>query len=76
MPETLHQSEIDSKTDPSVSKQYDNETSTNQQIQDFYKIADGLKVGILNTYRNGVGAYQSYLEATRHELLQRVRGGG
>ncbi|KAH7095230.1 hypothetical protein FB567DRAFT_543579 [Paraphoma chrysanthemicola] len=55
MPETLYQSEIDSKTDPSVSKQYDNETSTDQQIQDFYKIVDGLKVGILNTYRNGVG---------------------
>ncbi|KAH7085578.1 hypothetical protein BKA63DRAFT_485507 [Paraphoma chrysanthemicola] len=55
MPETLHQSEIESKTDPSVSKQYDNETATDQQIQDFYKIVDGLKVGILNTYRNGVG---------------------
>ncbi|KAF2025055.1 hypothetical protein EK21DRAFT_104250 [Setomelanomma holmii] len=55
MPETLHQSEIDSKIDPSVSKQYDSETPVDQQIQDFYKIADGLKVGILNTYRNGVG---------------------
>jgi len=55
MPETLHQSEIDSKIDPSVSKQYDNETPKDQQIREFFELVDGKKIGILNTYRNGVG---------------------
>lgn len=55
MPETLTKSEVDSKTDPSVSKQYDNETPKEQQIKNFYEIADKLKVGILNTYRKDVG---------------------
>ena len=55
MPETLHQSEIDSQTDPSVSKQYDNETPKNQQIKELYEMVDSKKIGILNTYRNGIG---------------------
>jgi hypothetical protein len=55
MPETLHQSEIDSKTDPSVSKQYDNETPKEQQIKQFFEMVDGKKIGMLSTYRNGVG---------------------
>jgi general stress protein 26 len=61
MPETLHQSEIDSKTDPSVSKQYDNETPKEQQIKEFFEMVDGKKIGILSTYRNGVGElYSTY----------------
>lgn len=55
MPETLTKSEVDSKTDPSVSKQYDSETSTVQQIKDFYTKVDEMKVAILSTYRQGVG---------------------
>ena len=55
MPETLHQSEVDSKTDPSVAKQYDNESPKEQQIKQFFEMVDGKKVCMLNTYRNGVG---------------------
>jgi general stress protein 26 len=55
MPETLHKSEVDSKTDPSVAKQYDNETPKDQQIKQFYEMVDGKKICMLNTYRNGVG---------------------
>jgi hypothetical protein len=55
MPETLHKSEVDSSTDPSVSKQYDNETPKDDQIKQFFQMVDGKKIGILNTYRNGVG---------------------
>jgi hypothetical protein len=57
MPETLHQSEVDSQTDPSVAKQYDNETPKDKQIQQFFEMVDGKKIGMLNTYRNGVGEY-------------------
>lgn len=55
MPNQLSQSEVNSKTDPSVSKQYDNETPKDQQIKEFFEIADGKKICMLNTYRNGVG---------------------
>ncbi|KAF2661511.1 hypothetical protein K491DRAFT_586863 [Lophiostoma macrostomum CBS 122681] len=55
MPEKLTEQEINSQTDPSVAKQYDNETPTDQQIKDFYSLVDGKKVGLLSTYRNGVG---------------------
>jgi len=55
MPEELKQSEIDSQTDPSVSKQYDNEAPTHEQFNDFYSLVDSKKIGILNTYRPGVG---------------------
>ncbi|KAF2827695.1 hypothetical protein CC86DRAFT_393769 [Ophiobolus disseminans] len=55
MPDTLHQGEVDSKTDPSVAKQYDNETPKEQQMKQFFEMVDGKKVGMLNTYRNGVG---------------------
>ena len=55
MPETLTKSEVDNKVDPSVSKQYDNETPKDQQIEEFFKLADGKMICMLNTYRNGVG---------------------
>lgn len=60
MPDALKQSEVDSKTDPSVSKQYDNETPKDQQIKQFFELADGKKVCMLNTYRNGVGTSNQY----------------
>lgn len=55
MPEALTASEVNSKTDPSVSKQYDSETPMDKQVQDLYSIVDGLKIGLLGTYRPGVG---------------------
>ncbi|KAJ4348505.1 uncharacterized protein N0V89_009882 [Didymosphaeria variabile] len=55
MPEPLKQSEVNSKTDPSVAKQYDNEAPKEQQIKDLFNMIDGKKIGMLNTYRNGVG---------------------
>ena len=55
MPQPLKQSEVDSKTDPTVAKQFDEETPKKEQLQDFYKIVDGLKVSLLSTFRPGIG---------------------
>ncbi|MCJ1318395.1 hypothetical protein MMC15_003723 [Xylographa vitiligo] len=55
MPEPLQKSEIDSKTDPSVAKQYDHDTPKSEQIDDFYKTVDKLGVGLLTTIRPGLG---------------------
>jgi abnormal spindle-like microcephaly-associated protein len=55
MPENLTHGEVNSKTDPSVAKQYDEETPKDQQIEEFFKLVDGNKVSMFNTYRNGVG---------------------
>lgn len=55
MPESLTKQEVSSKTDPSVSKQYDHDTPISEQIQDFYKTVDGLKTGLLTTIRPNVG---------------------
>jgi abnormal spindle-like microcephaly-associated protein len=55
MPSDLKQSDINSKTDPSVARQYDDETPKEQQIKDFFQMVDGKKICMLNTYRNGVG---------------------
>lgn len=55
MPESLTKSDIDSKTDPSVSKQYDDSTPKEEQFQDLYKIVDGIKACLLTTIRPGIG---------------------
>lgn len=55
MPQPLKASEVESKTDPSVAKQWDDETPKKEQIEDFYKTVDGLKVGLLTTIRDGIG---------------------
>jgi len=55
MPEELKQHEIDSKTDPSVAKQYDDKAPMSEQFSDLYSIIDSKKVGLLNTYRKGTG---------------------
>lgn len=55
MPQQLTADEINSKTDPSVSKQYDNDTPKDQQFQEFYKTADSLKACLLTTIRPGIG---------------------
>lgn len=55
MPESLTKQEVDSKTDPTVAKQWDRETPKSEQINDFYKTVDGLKVGLLTTNRPNIG---------------------
>ena len=55
MPEPLTTEEIDSQTDPSVSKQYDDKTPKIDQVQEFYKTVDSLKTCLLTTIRPGVG---------------------
>ena len=55
MPESLKESEVNSQTDPSVSKQWDDETPKSKQIEDFYKTVDGMKIGLLTTIREGLG---------------------
>ena len=55
MPESLKQEEVNSKTDPSVAKQYDNETPKDEQWKQFFEIFDNGKITMFNTYRNGVG---------------------
>jgi hypothetical protein len=63
MPDTLTKSEVDSKSDPSVTKQYDNDTPKDKQIEQFYELADGKKIGLLNTYRDGIGKLHTSLAA-------------
>lgn len=55
MPEPLKKEEVEKGQDPSVVKQYDDSTGTEQKFEDMYKIADKLKIGMLGTYRSGVG---------------------
>ena len=55
MPQPLKASEVNSKTDPSVAKQWDDQTPKKQQIDEFYKTVDGLKIGLLTTIRDGIG---------------------
>ena len=55
MPENLKAEEVNSKTDPSVAKQWDSTTPKETQIQDFYKFCDSMKVGLLTTIRGGIG---------------------
>ena len=55
MPQPLKASEVESKTDPTVAKQWDDETPKKQQIDEFYKTVDGMKIGLLTTIRDGIG---------------------
>jgi hypothetical protein len=55
MPEPLTKEEIQKGIDPSVSKQWDDEVSLDQKMEDFGKTADKLGVGIMGTARNGIG---------------------
>ena len=55
MPDPLKKSEVDAQTDPTIAKSLDTETPKKEQIQDFYKTVDGLKIGLLTTIRNGLG---------------------
>ncbi|KAI4180895.1 MAG: hypothetical protein L6R41_006958 [Letrouitia leprolyta] len=55
MPEPLTKEELNSETDPSVSKQWDESTPKDEQFKDLYKIIDGLKTSLLTTIRPDVG---------------------
>jgi len=67
MPETLKKSTVDSKTDPSVSAQWDDKTPKSEQIQDFYKTVDGLKIGLLTTIRDGIGPVSRSMAVAKRE---------
>lgn len=67
MPQPLHPNEVTSKTDPSVNKQWDENTPLNEQIDDFYKTVDSMKIGLLTTIRPKVGPVsRSMSVAKRH----------
>lgn len=55
MPETLTKQEVEKGQDPSVTKQYDDSVSLDEKFEDMYKIADGLKIGMMGSLRNGIG---------------------
>ncbi|KAL8966573.1 MAG: hypothetical protein Q9183_003312 [Haloplaca sp. 2 TL-2023] len=55
MVKPLTEEEVNSKTDPSVSKQWDETTPLDDQFTELYKMVDGLKGGLLTTIRPGVG---------------------
>lgn len=55
MPEQLTQSEINSKTDPTVAKQWDNDVPLETKFKDYYAIADKLGVCLLGTLRPNIG---------------------
>jgi general stress protein 26 len=54
MPSEVKQQDITEKNDPSVMRQWD-EADFSTKFEEFYKIVDGLKIGLLGTYRPGVG---------------------
>lgn len=55
MPEPLKASDVESKIDPTVANQWDDKTPKKQQIEEFYKTVDGMKIGLLTTIRDGIG---------------------
>lgn len=55
MPSELKKEDIEQKNDPSVARQWDDETPKDQQFKDFYDIADGLKICLFSTYRPSIG---------------------
>ncbi|KAI3400679.1 hypothetical protein diail_2391 [Diaporthe ilicicola] len=65
MPEPLKASEVHAGNDPSVTKQYDNETPVEQQISEFFGLVDSLKVGLLTTQRPGVGPVSRSMAVAR-----------
>lgn len=67
MPEPLQQSEVDNKVDPTVAKQWDHDTPKSEQIEDFYKTVDKLKVGLLTTIRPGIGLISRSMAVGRRD---------
>ncbi|KAI9724558.1 MAG: hypothetical protein M1812_000626 [Candelaria pacifica] len=55
MPEQLKKEEVHSQTDPTIAKQLDTTTPKHDQIEEFYKTVDGLKIGLMSTNRPKIG---------------------
>ncbi|KIW78461.1 hypothetical protein Z517_08297 [Fonsecaea pedrosoi CBS 271.37] len=55
MPEALDPKEVQSGIDPSVAKQYDDQTPKADQWKELYELIDSKQTSMLNTYREGVG---------------------
>ena len=55
MPEQLKESEVQKGQDPTVAKQWDDETPLDKKFEDVAAIADKLGVCLMGTARNGVG---------------------
>ena len=66
MPEPLTAEEVNSKTDPTVAKQFDTTTPLKDQVSDFNSIVDGLKIGLLTTIRPGVGPVSRSMAVAKH----------
>lgn len=54
MPSDVKPQDINEKNDPSVMRQWD-EADFSTKFEEFYQIVDNLKIGLLGTYRPGVG---------------------
>ncbi|KAF6232605.1 hypothetical protein HO173_009273 [Letharia columbiana] len=67
MPDPLKESHVDSKTDPTVANQWDDKTPKKQQIEDFYKTVDGMKIGLLTTIRDGIGPVARAMAVAKRE---------
>ncbi|KAK4992562.1 hypothetical protein LTR66_006254 [Elasticomyces elasticus] len=55
MPEELKKSEIESHSDPAVTKQLDTETPKEEQFKKLYSLVDSKKICLLSTNRDGIG---------------------
>ncbi|KAL8691174.1 MAG: hypothetical protein Q9218_003549, partial [Villophora microphyllina] len=55
MVKPLTEEEVNSKTDPSLNKQWDETTPKEEQFKELYKIIDGLKGSLLTTIRPNIG---------------------
>lgn len=65
MPSDVKPQDINEKNDPSVMRQWD-EADFSTKFEEFYQIVDGLKIGLLGTYRPGVGV--SLPQLHRHAM--------
>lgn len=55
MPETPQAEDPYSHADPSITELWDTKTPLEKQWTEFYKTVDSMKVGLLGTYRPGIG---------------------
>lgn len=67
MPDKLTQHEVDSKSDPSVAKQLDEHTPKQQQLDDFYQLADKLKFCLLATQRPDLGTVSRCMAVSKRD---------
>ena len=55
MPENLKKEEVQKGQDPTVAKQWDEETSTEDKYKDFGALDDDTKMCMMGTFRQGTG---------------------